>query len=207
MRGGSASPESWAPRHSHHLPIGCWVPGSPGSQRAPGEKRPERCQQRPFPALVPGLLGLRQAPEEKGAFTAPVMQRAASSERGRAWRSGPWGWGGTRGVEECGHGWPPGVEGKQGPAGSCPAPQSPAVRVSDPGCWFSSRATKTIKTRILFPSDLLTDSIRPSSVLAWFTCSLLLQSIHFFVHSFKKYIRALDEYSVFCWALRSKKRP
>ena len=101
------------------------MPGSHGSQRAPGEKRPERCQQRPFPALTPGLLGLRQAPEEKGAFTAPVMQRGASSERGRPWRSGPWGWGGSRGVEECGHGWLPGVEGKQEPAvsrgeGLCP---------------------------------------------------------------------------------------
>ena len=73
------------------------MPGSHGSQRAPGEKRPERCQQRPFPALAPGLPGLRQAPEEKGAFTAPVMQRGASSERGRPWRSGPWGWGGSRG--------------------------------------------------------------------------------------------------------------
>ena len=117
-RGGNTSPESWAPRHSHRLPIACWLPGSQGSPRAPGEKRPERCQQRPFPALAPGLPGLRQAPEEKGAFTAPVMQRGASSERGRAWRSGPWGWGGTRGVEECGHGWLPGVEGKQEPAGS-----------------------------------------------------------------------------------------
>lgn len=66
--------------------------------------------------------------------------------------------------------------------------QSPAVRVSVPGCCFSSRATKTIKTRILFPSDSLRDSIRPSSVLAQFTCSFLLQSVHFFVHSFRKYI-------------------
>lgn len=66
--------------------------------------------------------------------------------------------------------------------------ESPAVRVSDPGCWFFFQSNKDNQDKD--PCFLQICRIQSPNfiVLAVYCFFLLPQSIHFFVHSFKKYI-------------------
>lgn len=66
----------------------------------------------------------------------------------------------------------PVVEGKQNQSSFLPYSTAPCSEGLRPGCWFSSRVIKRIKTRILFPSDSLMDSILLSLIVC-LVCSFL----------------------------------